>query len=224
MLNVNELNGFNSAVEAELVFNAAYIGKPALIGSQTNTPYTFSNVNYGGAGLIVVVVNASFASTRERSIASVTLGGTAMTIHTNRSAQSVCAIASLNVTSGTSANIVVSMSATGVYESCSVAVYRIQNANSNTPIQAQEAGGTNALTRSLTMTTQAGGVVIAGCQRKNNAGYTWTNATENYEVANSTLSNGSGAIAFPVAGTSLTVTATGATGSVNMAIAAVSWR
>ena len=122
------------------------------------TTYTFNNCNIGSANVnrYVVVIGSGYSGgvLTNRTVSSVTIGGNSATIdYTPNTAAAQCA-AKLLVTTGNTANIVVTCS--GSMENYSIAVYVVYGLNSTTPVDTQT-GNSNPAT--LTMTTTAGGVV-----------------------------------------------------------------
>ena len=93
------------------------------------TSYTFSDISYGGAGLIVISVDVI-----EATISSVTVGGVSATLAVSRvePTKTASSIYYIRMTGGTSANIVVNISGTAT--ACSIGINRIQNNNSDTPV------------------------------------------------------------------------------------------
>lgn len=178
--------------------------------STTNaTTYTFNTVNIGGPGLIVVVAQASADTGINRTLSSLTVNGTAASIHSNTSSQDFAFITSSRVSSGSTANIVVTFS--GSVLRCLIAVYRIQNNDNDTPVQAlTNYSSSDVTSRSLNFTASGTAVGVFGATSGSGSGtFTWSNATERFDTpleANS-LMTGATRDLSAVAGT-VTVTCT----------------
>lgn len=98
-------------------------------GSTTNgTSYTFSNMNYGGAGLIVLGIY----NDGNQNISSVTIGGSACTIVSqyNCNSTSRYVVAQLRISSGSSGDVVITTPSTT--SGVSLAIWRIQNNTTDT--------------------------------------------------------------------------------------------
>jgi hypothetical protein len=160
------------------------------------TTYTFNNVPIGGSGLIAIVVHSE--SSASRTIASATINGNAATIASqitqgpSASQFTNTGVIYLRVNSGTTANISVTFS--GSVTRMGIGVWRIQNNNSDTPVQTQTASlltGTGLTITFTGLTTYSLGV----CGQTNGIAnpMTWTNATENYDVQLAALTEMSGA-------------------------------
>ena len=165
---------------------------PASITYQTfvsntasQTSYTFTGVTIGGSGLIAISVHSE-AST-PRTISSATINGNAATIAsqiTQGTGQSTnTGIIYLRVTSGTTADI--SITFTGAVLRCGIGVWRIENNISDTPLQSQTVGANSGTGLTITFTglTSNNAGVCSQTNGSDNTPLTWTNATENYDVA-----------------------------------------
>lgn len=144
------------------------------------TTYTFSSCNIGSANAnrYVVVIGSGYSGNvlTARSVSSVTIGGNSASVdYTASNAASQCA-AKLLVTTGNTANIVVTCS--GSMANYSIAVYVVYGLNSTTPVDSQT-GLSNPAT--LTMTTTAGGVIFGAITVLSSSGNsTITGLTLNY--------------------------------------------
>jgi hypothetical protein len=144
------------------------------------TTYTFSNCNIGSANAnrYVVVIGSGYSGNvlTSRTISSVTIGGNSATIdYTPNTAAAQCA-AKLLVTTGNTANIVVTCS--GSMANYLIAVYVVYGLSSTTPVNTQT-GNSNPAT--LTMTTTAGGVMFGAMTvLSSSGGSTITGLTVNY--------------------------------------------
>lgn len=151
---------------------------------QTN--YTFTGVNIGGPGLIVVVAHGGGGT---RTLSSLTIGGVAANIiaATNGSLNPCAVIAWLRVASGTTADIVVGWS--GGQNRCAIEVYRITGNLSDAPAAAtqQQSSATTAL--SINLAIPAGGAAVVGASHVSSGAFTWTNLTADYDVTVDTSGN-----------------------------------
>lgn len=206
-------------------------GTPAVVTYVTNvssvangSSYTFSNTNIGGAGLIVVAIHGGQGGSTSWTVSSCTIGGVSATIHVNPSAPDTCAIASAVITSGSTATISFSV-AGATLQRAVVGVYRITDYQSATPVATASQNITTGDTRTVTLNTSNNGVVIAGTSHSDNRSFTWTNATENYDVVLSETSNSFSAASSTTTGgdRTITVQATGIAGD-GYVLSAVSWR
>ena len=190
------------------------------------TSYTFSSTSIGTASsdrLVVVVVEGRQAVV-DRTVSSVTIGGVSATIvsATNVSGRYPGCIAYLTVTSGTTADIVVTFSgSTG--SGCAIQVYTLTSLSSTTPVDSDQSG-TVASPASVTLTTSSQGALIAGVGGNGGAtgSISWTGPTEDYEVSPATGFR-VGSASKDNTGTSETVTAT-ETVATQMRLMAVAWR
>lgn len=179
----------------------------------TDTPSSFSNVNIGGPGLIVLGISAE--SSASNTVTSVTVNSiTATSVQNNQYFgvnYTTVAIFQAVVTSGSTANISISWS--GTPTRARLAVWRLQNYSNSTAISSGITGTTGGSSLSLTLTgMQEGAGVIGVLTSGSDVLTSWTNLTENYD---STISGSSGSVATSASGAS-TVT----TSSSNLAITA----
>lgn len=187
--------------------------------------YTFTAVDIGGPGLIVVNLHGGQGTSTAWTVSSCTIGGVSATIHVNPSDPDSCAIASAVITSGTTADI--SFTATTTLQRAVVGVYRITGYQSATPVAtASQTTNASTDTRTVTLNTGNNGVVVAGTSHSDARTFTWTNATENYDVTLSETSNSFSGASNNTTGGNLTITVVSAGGGVNdgYTLSAVSWR
>lgn len=131
----------------------------ALSDTVGRTTYTFNSTSIGAASNNrLVVVCASIAATANRTINSMTIGGTSATSVVS-SASNVLgtAIFALLVTSGTTANI--SFTASGACLSGAIHVFTLKGLSSQTAIDTDTTVA--AAVNSLTLTTNYGSLVVA---------------------------------------------------------------
>ena len=169
-----------------IVYPYSFISTPSTIDYITlssdtvdRTTYTFTDVNIGGPGLIVVLVHTQLSGP---SISSATIGGLSATIAVQISSTDVGnAIIYRRITTGTTATISITFTVT--QGACGIGVYRIQNNKSDTPFQTQSDRNNfvqpNASFTFTSLPTNTIGVV--GNSLFGNRTTTWTNATEQYD-------------------------------------------
>jgi len=188
----------------------------------TNTSYTFDNCNIGTASAdrrVVVVVQ----HTKSESISSLTIGGVTATLDYNVSATRFVGFASLTVTTGTTANIVVTM--TGSVDNMVISIYTITGLSSTTPIEALAATVTSGTVSTIsTLDVEQGGVVIAAVTGSDINAYTFSGVDEQYDA---TIESGqraaTGYAQTYATSTSYTVSATSAL-TQSSRLVAVSWK
>lgn len=192
--------------------------------SYTSTStYTFTNQSLGTASSDRYIIVTIGAANGQRDITSVTVAGiTATQVGQIQSdgggtASSTSGIYIAAVPTGTTGNIVVTF--TGSHTGCAIGVYAVRNLKSATPLSVVTVGPDNTVTSaSATLTTKVSGFVIATAATKENGitGWTWTNATENYDLDLRGLPDfdraTAGATATTSSNGSVTVTATSTTG------------
>jgi len=206
-----------SAAQAEYITNVS--------DTTDASTYTFTGVNIGGPGLIVVNLHGGQGTGTAWTVSSCTIGGVSATIHVNPSDPDSCAIASAVITSGTTADI--SFTATTTLLRAVVGVYRITGYQSATPVAtASQTTNASTDTRTVTLDTSANGVVIAGTSHADSSTFTWTNATENYDVTLAETSNSFAGASVNTTGGNLTITvvSTDAAPANGYTLSAVSWR
>lgn len=196
------------------------------IGTTTNsaglTTYTFSSANIGTASsdrLVVVAIH--LASSGSRTISSVTIGGNSATVNTTTNVGSVNGIttvfAYLNVTTGTTANIVVT--ASGICLACAIDVYTLTELSSFTPTDSDLASvGANP---SVTSTAVVNGYVIASVTSVSGDALSWTGPTSDSDTTFSAF-NARISCASLIADATSEVSSISSTGAA-LRLAAVSW-
>jgi hypothetical protein len=193
--------------------------------SADRTTYTFSNVSIGGAGLIVVASHTEGAGV---PLVSMTIGGVSATIDVQVSSatgtRTNTAICSAVITSGSTATIVVNY--TGVVARCGIAVYRVQNYTSVTPVttasnSANSGTGLSATLNSLSVND----AVIAAYTTGDNNAITWTNITERYDQSvGGEQSRESGGNATVGSSGNYTVTTSNTNSTQGITLVAAAWR
>ena len=143
------------------------------------TVYTFSNVNIGPATAdrYVVCIIGCYVNVPSRTLNSVTIGGNAATIVVNSNAQVAAAatcitgIAILNVTAGTTANVVATFNNNMLV--CHCHTYVINNltmASPTSPTTKSTTNNASGTTLSDTIATVANSLLIAGVTSAASAG------------------------------------------------------
>jgi hypothetical protein len=162
---------------------ATYTGN-ASNGTPTN-PHTFTAAAIGTAAADRHVIVAATWSTAASvtNITGITVGGVAATIdatYYNATGPRGCTIARAAVPTGTTANVVVTMSG-AVPSRLGVGTWAVTGAPSLALVDNDAAMFTDAAANSLTLDAVADGVVIAHAHG-GAADHTWTNLTERYDV------------------------------------------
>jgi hypothetical protein len=212
------LKGATAAVKPSIVFNYGNAS------AQSSSTYTYNNISIGAASsnrVVVVFVVASDASSR--SVSSISIGGTAATLGTNTQITGLF-LAGMGyrvVSSGTTANVVITFS--GSVRDVGVFVYSLYDLKSEIPLDTDNSPSSSGASKTLTMTTEADGIVIGSAiAGATVTSYTWTAPL----IADSTLTNisrirGSASAISSGASTNVTVTPNS---SNFMTLIAATWR
>lgn len=208
---------------ASKVPSGAYVNTYASTANATS--YTFNTSDIGAADdsrRVVVVVMASSSNTSARTLSSLTIGGVTATIHVNVSSLRTISIASLAVSTGTTANIVATMS--GACNNCTIVIYRLVNFASAFP-QSTTSNTQTATSINANVVVSEKSFVIAGviAAINTNTTATWTNVTEDLDTLNEGSMRTTASDTMTAGNSVYTVTCT-ASASVGMALAALSWR
>lgn len=199
------------------------------INTSSLTQYTFSNIDVGTTGLIVVVIGTETPGTVAPVITSVTIGGTnassvASFANSDIVSSTTSAMYSVNNLSGTISVVVNVQSAPS---RLGIGVYKIENAISTTASATGTVGLTTAET-SLSTTLnnlEVGSTIIAVYTHGDIYTFTWTGVTEDFEAPGLTNTGFSGASINNVSG-NVTVSVSHVAGSGNQAVSlvAAAWR
>jgi len=219
------LNKFLSATGSPV--ELTYIGASSDGGG--GTTYTFLSTSIGTASadrLVIVAVTGGHADAKH-NLTDVTIGGVSATIHatpadpnTNDSWIS-CGIASLVVTTGTTATIGVTWDKS--INGCSVAVYTLKDYQSSTPIDTYEdASVANATSISATIDLRGGGATVFVASLRENLS-SWSSAISDYAFQDGDAGIGVAHITGDTSESGHTETMTMAS-SDTRSIAAVTWR
>ena len=214
MLTTTQLIGFGAGgdVSGGGPITATYIGR--VTNTSTLTTYTFSSAGIGTAASDRFVVLAIGLIGSSGLVNSVTIGGVAATElyeFQDSIGSSVVAFYGLIVTSGTTADIVVTLASSAT--SCGVAIY---NVNGNASVATTDTMGaeSSTVTASGTIDCDADGCIIAcaGCPGSfigAVTNFTWVGVTERVDQSLVTNSRWSSAMDnFASAQTGLTISAT----------------
>lgn len=191
-----------------------------------SNPYTFASVSIGSASSDRYVIVAWLAAQDAGvGFSSATIGGvSATTIVSNNQNGGHAAIFIANVTSGTTANIVVTLDGAITAGQQAIAVWTATGLSSTTAVNSGS-DVANSGTQSVTLSTASGGFAVAGCVRGSGAGATtsWTNATSRFDRSPS-IGEQSAADSTSTTGSNLTITSTNSAidNSQNVTVAA-SW-
>lgn len=189
MLQATHLIGFGStrAAAAGGTITSTFI---AATGNTSDTStYTFSGASIGTAASDRIVVVAAWVRAASTvSISSLTIGGVSataiVTAEGTGTASNRLSIYALNVTSGTTADIVVNCSTAGVR--AGIGVWRFSGQSTPSTTAHATATDTTASSNALSATINipAGGTVIAASADGGGTTLTctWTGATERYDI------------------------------------------
>lgn len=144
------------------------------------TSYTFAGTSIGTAGPNrLIVVATALRSASSNSYSSVTIGGSAAAAAVvQNAAQTNVGLHALLVPSGTTADIVVTMTGTG--SRCVIGVYALYNLASTT---AAATASSTAATLALSLNTQPQGIVLATAYCGGSSSEVWTGATQDYKLS-----------------------------------------
>lgn len=170
--------------------------------------YTFSGCNIGKAAanrtIIVAVTSGGISSA---SLSSATIGGNAATVHSSTSRQITFGFASLVVTSGTTADIVVNFSANRS-SGCAIFVYVAYGLASATVAAVSDSGATaTGTSRTISLTPNAGDRLIGILFKSTSDASSWTNATKAEDKAIGAGQYTASGYTFGTAAGAVTVTA-----------------
>jgi len=222
MLIMNQLSGFGAGGGVSLAVDLTAQEGDGSSGSS----FTFTDVDIGGPGLIAVNIHTEAAFSHV--IDSVTIGGNTATINKQITAGSgnkaLSAVASYRIASGTTATIVVNASSS-CYR-CQIAVHRIQNNESDTPIETQfdSDGAGTGLSMGFTAMQPKAFVICAQTHQLHDVSATWTNADEEYDLnIEAGNTRALGAILLNSDGSNVTISTTNANAG-GQTLVGVAWR
>lgn len=203
-------------------------------GATITATSTFSNQNIGTASpdrLVVVVIGAQMNAVR--SFSSCTIAGVAANVavsDTNNSSTdtAISAICYLNVTSGTTANIVVTLS--GTTNDCFIAVYTITGLSSYTPVATTSYKSQTGTGGNKTLDVNQNGCVVMESSWRSNSttaiAYTGMSSSDGnvYQQATNGRAHGAASNSKMTANASTTVGASATASSDAWCWTAASWR
>lgn len=202
-LAVNQLIGFGARrAAASATASIVYVTNAVNAGNASS--YTFTATSIGTAAsdrIIVVAVGTGVAS---QTVSSLTIGGVSATQQVTRSSSETASLHTLAVAAGTTADIVVTLSASCDF--CGIAVWAMYGVTSATATHTSTSASDPG---ALSLNISAGGVAVAyQIHRAGAETFTWTNATENFDaLVESAIAYHSGASdAFASAQTGLAIT------------------
>lgn len=210
----------NAAVVIDSYRYSSASATPASISYQTSavnsanlSTYTFTSQAIGTASATRVVIVGVFCSSGGSPVIStVTVGGiSATSANTLASSLRTVGVYTAPVPTGTTANIVVTM--TGTVDNCGISVWRADNLLSTTPVDSQQIAVVSTTVTYPALATSASGIAVwvVGTNLAAST-YTWANATERYDQTIEGVVTQSGADATTT-GSSITATATASSGS-----------
>ena len=177
--------------------------------------YTFSNVNVGGQGLVVITIGAYYdGAALATTLTSVTVGGQSANIIQqifggSSAQQMISAIAYLNYTGTSTTTVVCNFSRT--MADCSIGSHLILNNTNNTPITSDSTTvGSFAASASVTLSSLGTGnkVIIALSTNNSGRSNTWTNVTERYDSQTGEIRSSAASTDPTTSSSSLTITNT----------------
>jgi hypothetical protein len=142
--------------------------------------YTFNGRAIGTASsdrIVVVCAMINARSTEPYSVSGVTINGSAATLAVNSSLGRNSAIFYLLVPTGTTANIVVTLSGSGTPGRCVAGIFTVKGYTNATPeVVGSAYSDTNVASLSVPINVSSGAAAIACCYVGNNgtSGATWT--------------------------------------------------
>lgn len=156
-----------------------YIGSVNYTGNAYS--YTFVNVPIGTATsdrLVVIAVQINADEFSSYNISNVTVNGVSTPYIARSASGKNCWLVQRVITTGTTADVAVTLAGSGTPGRCTLMVYNVGNYTSSTPI-ITISGLKGDPTISQTIDYKAGMVVIANaCQKNEPTSFTWTGLTE----------------------------------------------
>jgi hypothetical protein len=142
--------------------------------------YTFSSVNFGGVGFVIIAVS-SWQSSGTIGITSVTIGGvTATSLRGASSTGTVVALYGATVSSS-SGNVVINYTATQT--KCAIGVYRCENLSSTTPRSTDGSTSLSSGNINLNLTRVSGtNLILAAATQSEGGSISFSNVTRNYST------------------------------------------
>lgn len=223
---VNHLVGFGARRATSAGIMSEYLHS-ASAGAGTTSTFSACNLGTATADRLIVVIVTS-AGGPIRSISSITIGGNSATLHVQSNASNGAqgvGIASLVVPSGTSADVVVTWSASS--SNTGLMVFALKGYSNATPYDTDATTNGTAYSTSQTATidTVNGGVLIAASEHFVNETMSWSSLTEDndFQVNSTTMRMSGGRKSLTSTASGVTETCSWAT-SIHGCIAAGVWQ
>ncbi len=219
---INLLLGARSLAPAVVT----YIGNNSVSGINTAS-HTFTSQGIGTAAsdrFVVVGVKVS-EYTSTITISSVTIAGNSATrlgsLVRPSSNDIAVAFYGVVVASGTTGDIVINTTGGNIRQAV-IGVWTVTGLLSTTPVATYSDNTVSASVMSAAISAiSAGAVMIAFAAHRSAASFTWSNASEDFELSDGT-DRGSGASAsYPAGASGFTLTATGSGGSADGGLTAI---
>jgi len=156
------------------------------------SPYTFSAVGIGTASADRYVIVCIFS--RDRNVASVTIGGSAATLIAQERGGTSRDISMWGrlVTSGTTADVVITATSS-TFNDIGIVVGHLTGANTTPTSTTTNSYGYDPDPHAVTLTVPSGGIMLVALGAEDNAAaLTWSQGTEDYELhgTGTTLNSG----------------------------------
>lgn len=189
MLMVNQLIGFGAAASSSPV-TISYIGTTTNTADTATYTFTDHAIGTASADRVVLVAVSLRSPTAGVSISSMTIGGVSATeiVEASTGANATSAIYGLLVTSGTTATIVVTPSATG--QRCQVSVYAMTGNGGSTTAHATATDTTAPSSTTIDIPINGSAVGISYAVDSGAVGAaTWAGLTEDNDATLENTSN-----------------------------------
>lgn len=227
MLMLNELNGFwASSAASAAAASLSYI--TTVSDTANNTTYTFSTTSIGAADStrrVVVIAHWHRNTGADKTISSATIGGVSATIHVQATDIIGVGIISALVPTGTTADIVVTL--TGGADRMQIGVWRAINETASSPHATASDNVLAGAVLSTTIDIPATGWLVAGAIGRGGTptSMAWTGVTEDYDtiLESATNVNSGGHETGLAVETGRTVSVTISTSPSTAALVAASW-
>lgn len=220
--------GFGGAAPPKVI-TGSYTAQAS--SSSNTSSFTFSSLSFGAADatrILAVTVSVGFNG-KLGSISAVTAGGVSLSKQVgaegiNSGIENFLAeIWSGAVPSGTSGNVVVTLSATtGNNRGCAVTVHRlvgdVQTSASSTAFEDNDSA--SAVTYNVNVNTKADGYLVGGCGGFQATSFAWTGATERMDLSTVNVRHGAASFSTTADQTPRTVSATQSGGYQGAGVAA----
>lgn len=199
-----------------------YLGLLTLNGTQTT--YSLGSVSAPRAGLLIVGAGSLSGGSINRTLSSISIGGSAGTLHTSSgSVSQPTGMASRLVGAGSQAIAVTFSGSTTA--GAAAAVWLLEGYASATPTaSATSADNTSNTSESVTLAFPAGGAGAFFHFHWGDTTTTWTNATEDVDQTFGNFGGGASAASYRAAGAEASRTVTAAFANQNSGTCGAVWR